>query len=517
VLTLNDGDTTKWLAALVDEKLPGQLAGVNVAAHAKERIAIVSLWACFNPSFETISSLITGARLWDRQLVCEPKGEPPPSPLRDVRRGRGRGRGCTTTQGRGRGHGHGHGRGFGRGNDARQVLGRGAGGPKPTSPATTTTVAAAAVVTTDTAVDEETDEQFVTDPTAGFGEQRQHTSGHGVVELESEATPDTEPERPDRHEPLLLPLEATATPLEAPSPSSAVAAAAAKPQVSSPSPRPVTAARRKLCVAETASPPETKAANKAPLNVLFVSDIPFETNDEQLRAIFAEFHPTEVHIVRKNGKSKGYGFVTVATAEDAAAAIAKLHRTSLCGREIRIKPADKIQPAAANKMAVPISATPDSAKAQEAPSPSRSAPTKRGAPSPTSACSQAKSKFKVVVQNLPPQMRDSRDLLSVFSDYHPLSAKITMEGNRSLCWGSVTFPNAQELQRALREMNGRMLPGTTVAICVTARTHRRNKCVMFDILFPYDASALTSARIAGGQRRSGQMSIASTSRKCRQV
>lgn len=49
---------------------------------------------------------------------------------------------------------------------------------------------------------------------------------------------------------------------------------------------------------------------------LFVANVPFSTDDEQLRSFFAEHKPKSAHVVRmRNGRSRGYGFVEF---EDAA-------------------------------------------------------------------------------------------------------------------------------------------------------------------------------------------------------
>lgn len=43
---------------------------------------------------------------------------------------------------------------------------------------------------------------------------------------------------------------------------------------------------------------------------LFVANVPFSTDDAQLRSFFAEHSPKSAHVVRmRNGRSRGYGFV----------------------------------------------------------------------------------------------------------------------------------------------------------------------------------------------------------------
>ncbi|KAJ8021022.1 RNA-binding protein 38 [Holothuria leucospilota] len=53
---------------------------------------------------------------------------------------------------------------------------------------------------------------------------------------------------------------------------------------------------------------------------IFVGGLPFHTNDESLRAYFEPFGEIEEAVVitdRNHGRSKGYGFVTMATKEAA--------------------------------------------------------------------------------------------------------------------------------------------------------------------------------------------------------
>lgn len=56
---------------------------------------------------------------------------------------------------------------------------------------------------------------------------------------------------------------------------------------------------------------------------LFVANVPFSTDDEQLKTFFAEHNPKAAHVVRmRNGRSRGYGFVEFDTVEGQKAALA---------------------------------------------------------------------------------------------------------------------------------------------------------------------------------------------------
>ena len=72
---------------------------------------------------------------------------------------------------------------------------------------------------------------------------------------------------------------------------------------------------------------------------IYVGNLSYDTTEDTLRALFAEFGEVEAARVitdRYTGRSKGFGFVEM-TAEDAAQeAIGALNGKSVDGREIRV-------------------------------------------------------------------------------------------------------------------------------------------------------------------------------------
>ena len=77
---------------------------------------------------------------------------------------------------------------------------------------------------------------------------------------------------------------------------------------------------------------------------LFVGGLSFSTVSDGLRDAFARFGPVNSATVmtdRETGRSRGFGFVEMATAEDADKAISALNGSSLDGRMIRV---DKATP-----------------------------------------------------------------------------------------------------------------------------------------------------------------------------
>lgn len=75
---------------------------------------------------------------------------------------------------------------------------------------------------------------------------------------------------------------------------------------------------------------------------LYVGNIPFETNENDLQALFAEAGAVEsVNVVRdrETGRARGFAFVEMATDEAAQAAVAQLHDRSFGGRRLTVNEA----------------------------------------------------------------------------------------------------------------------------------------------------------------------------------
>ncbi len=82
-------------------------------------------------------------------------------------------------------------------------------------------------------------------------------------------------------------------------------------------------------------------------NRLYVGNLSFHATTETLRTAFAALgEVTDVHIVtdRDTGQSRGFGFVTMGTDQEAQNTIAQLNGTMLEGRPIRVNEAEERQP-----------------------------------------------------------------------------------------------------------------------------------------------------------------------------
>jgi RNA recognition motif-containing protein len=75
---------------------------------------------------------------------------------------------------------------------------------------------------------------------------------------------------------------------------------------------------------------------------LFIGGLPFSTSSERLREVFAQagvVESAQVVTDRDTGRSRGFGFVEMATPEDAEQAISRFNGTNLDGRSIQVEKA----------------------------------------------------------------------------------------------------------------------------------------------------------------------------------
>jgi RNA recognition motif-containing protein len=82
-------------------------------------------------------------------------------------------------------------------------------------------------------------------------------------------------------------------------------------------------------------------------NNLYVGNLSYNTTEDGLRQAFAAYgEVTRVNIItdRETGRPRGFGFVEMATDEEAQAAIEALNGKDLDGRQIRVAEANPRQP-----------------------------------------------------------------------------------------------------------------------------------------------------------------------------
>ena len=79
---------------------------------------------------------------------------------------------------------------------------------------------------------------------------------------------------------------------------------------------------------------------------LFIGGLAFATSSEQLRELFAqagEVQSATVVTDRDTGQSRGFGFVEMASAEEAAQAVKLLNGKSVDGRTLKVEVANSPQ------------------------------------------------------------------------------------------------------------------------------------------------------------------------------
>lgn len=75
---------------------------------------------------------------------------------------------------------------------------------------------------------------------------------------------------------------------------------------------------------------------------IYVGNLPFRTDSEELRSLFAghgEVESAQVITDRDTGRSRGFGFVVMPNDEEARAAIEALNGTDMGGRPLTVNEA----------------------------------------------------------------------------------------------------------------------------------------------------------------------------------
>ncbi|KAJ6824994.1 28 kDa ribonucleoprotein, chloroplastic-like [Iris pallida] len=173
---------------------------------------------------------------------------------------------------------------------------------------------------------------------------------------------------------------------------------------------------------------------------LFVGNLPYDIDSEALAGLFDKAGVVEIAEVifsRETGQSRGFGFVTMSTIEEADKAVEMFNRYDINGRLLTV-----------NK------AAPRGARVERAP---------------------RETSFRIYVGNLPWQVDDSR-LEQVFSEHGKvISARVVYdrETGRSRGFGFVTMATRTELDDAIAALDGQSLDGRAIRVNVAEERPRR--------------------------------------------
>lgn len=79
-------------------------------------------------------------------------------------------------------------------------------------------------------------------------------------------------------------------------------------------------------------------------NRLYVGNLSYDSTADGLRQTFSEFgEVTDAHVVidRESGRSRGFGFVTMSSAQEARTAMEKMNGAVFDGRPIKVNEAEE--------------------------------------------------------------------------------------------------------------------------------------------------------------------------------
>ncbi|XP_062226584.1 RNA-binding protein CP31B, chloroplastic [Phragmites australis] len=191
-----------------------------------------------------------------------------------------------------------------------------------------------------------------------------------------------------------------------------------------------------------ASPPEAQAQPAAAAAAdgeeqqgekrrkLYVSNLPWSLPAPEVEKLFAQCGSVkDVEVIKgKDGRNRGFAFVTMKTAEEAAAAVEKLNSSDVKGRTIKV----------------------EFSRSFRKPAP----------PPPPGAIVE---RHKLYVSNLPWKSR-APNVKEFFSKFNPLSANVIFDNGKSAGYGFVSFGTKGEAEAALSELDGKELMGRPVLL-----------------------------------------------------
>jgi RNA recognition motif-containing protein len=199
-------------------------------------------------------------------------------------------------------------------------------------------------------------------------------------------------------------------------------------------------------------------------NTLYVSNLPFDLDDNDLKSIFSEFNVKSANVaVRQGGRSLGFGFVEFHNSKDQHSALEALDQSEVNNRVITVKVATGRR-TGGNRNNGGNRNTGGRRPNAGGRRPNNSAPRRRN-PSNNTNEKREPSQTMIYVSNLPFSVDDKR-LSEVFTGYKVKNAYVAVRRNgRSKGFGFVDFGSAEEQQKALK-LNGQEVDGRPLTIQV---------------------------------------------------
>ncbi|XP_024976839.1 28 kDa ribonucleoprotein, chloroplastic-like isoform X2 [Cynara cardunculus var. scolymus] len=188
---------------------------------------------------------------------------------------------------------------------------------------------------------------------------------------------------------------------------------------------------------------ETEEYSEPPEDAkIFVGNLPYDVDSEQLAQLFQQAGVVEISEViynRETDQSRGFGFVTMSTVEEAEKAVEMLHRYELGGRFLTV-----------NK-AAPKGSRPERTPQMTGPS------------------------YRIYVGNLPWDVDDVR-LEQLFSEHGKVvNARVVYDrdSGRSRGFGFVTMSSESEVNDAIENLDGQSMGGRAIRVNVAEEKPRR--------------------------------------------
>jgi RNA recognition motif-containing protein len=216
-----------------------------------------------------------------------------------------------------------------------------------------------------------------------------------------------------------------------------------------------------------------KSNNKPPLvtrpparteNTLYVSNLPFDLDDNDLKQIFSEFNVKNAHVaVRQNGRSLGFGFVEFGNGQDQKNALEALDQSEVNNRVITVK-------VATGRRTV-VRRSGSGAPRRNNSNSNNSNIQRRRKPINTNEKREPSSTM-IYVSNLPFSV-DDKGLSQIFTGHKVSKAYVaTRRNGRSKGFGFVDFASAEEQQKALK-LNGQEVDGRPLTIQIANKVEAK--------------------------------------------
>ncbi|GFZ00774.1 RNA-binding (RRM/RBD/RNP motifs) family protein [Actinidia rufa] len=173
--------------------------------------------------------------------------------------------------------------------------------------------------------------------------------------------------------------------------------------------------------------PDEKTQLTNPMRKLCVQNLPWSFTVDDMKTVFGEFGTVaDIEIIKqKDGKSRGFAFVTMYSGEEAQAVIDKFNSQELLGRVIRVEFAKRFR---------------------RPPRPPPASPPVR------ETC------HKLYVSNLAWKVRSSHFKEFFASDFNPVSTRVVFDSpsGKSAGYGFVSFSAKEEAESAISALDGKV-------------------------------------------------------------